>query len=256
MAESPVVLITGAAGAIGTALVKAFAAAGYRIIGSDLASEPARELAADVDLWTPADVTDAEQMRLVVEQSVTRLGRLDVLVVNAGVTALGSFADTSDDTFVRVMKVNLHGAIYSARAALPALRRSRGRIVVLSSVAGFAPVAGRPAYSASKHAVTGLFESIRHELAADGVGLTMVYPSFLRTSPTDLNDAGSHAQPATRHTTGSLLDADSVARRIVDAVRDGRDRIRPGRVAQLAYLTHRLSPGLYARLMVRRLSAP
>ncbi|MFW6204852.1 MAG: SDR family NAD(P)-dependent oxidoreductase, partial [Actinomycetota bacterium] len=187
MADPRVALVTGAAGQIGTALLRRLAAEGFHTAGTDLAPEPPPPVADVVGLWLPGDVTELADMQHVVAEVLRRWSRLDVLVVNAGVTAIGTFADTSDEAFSRVMDVNFHGALRITRAALPALRESRGRIAVLSSVAGFAPVAGRPAYTASKHALTGLFESIRHELAADDVGLTMIYPSFLRTPPADLN---------------------------------------------------------------------
>src|SRR5690606_8386004 len=119
-------------------------------------------------------------------------------------------------------------------------------------------------YVASKHAVTGLFESLRHELAPDGVAVTVVYPTFLATSPADANptanprggDAGvpgGDGRPAGRATTGRLLEADDVARAVVRAVRRGDGQVFPGRTARLAHLVHRLAPRLYARQIRRRL---
>lgn len=250
--EPPVVLITGAAGAIGTALLRRFAATGARTVGSDLADAMTPSTPPPADLWVAGDVTVAEDMQRVVDATLGRFARLDVVVVGAGITALGSFSDTSDAVFRRVVDVNLHGAVHVTRAALPALRATRGRIVVLSSVAGFAPVAGRPAYTASKHALTGLFESLRPELTADGVSVTLVHPSFLATSPADHN--APDGTTATRTLTGPLLDADAVADDIVRAVARGRARIFPGRTAKAARLLHRVAPDRYAHLMQRRLA--
>lgn len=246
---SRVVLVTGAGGAIGSALLRRLAATGARTVATDL-SVP--DGAAPADLWVAADVTVPDDMQGVVDTAVARFGRIDVLVVGAGITALGSFADTSDAVFRRVVDVNLHGAAHVTRAALPALGRSGGRIVVLSSVAGFAPVTGRPAYTASKHALTGLFESLRPELARSGIRVTMVHPSFLATSPADHNDPDGTA--ATRSLTGPLLDAEVVAGTILHAVARKRDRIFPGRTAKAARVLHRLAPDLYARVMRRRLA--
>lgn len=259
MADPRVALVTGAAGQIGTALLRRLAAEGFHTAGTDLAAEPPPPVADVVGLWLPGDVTELADMKHVVAEVLRRWSRLDVLVVNAGVTAIGTFADTSDEAFTRVMDVNFHGALRAARAALPALRESRGRIAVLSSVAGFAPVAGRPAYTASKHALTGLFESIRHELAADDVGLTMIYPSFLRTPPADLNGERSGSpgdRPGGRSSTGALLDADEVARRAAEAIRRGRSEVRVGRTARGASLMYRFAPSLYTRAMLRRLQLP
>jgi NAD(P)-dependent dehydrogenase (short-subunit alcohol dehydrogenase family) len=253
--DTPVVLVTGAAGAIGTALLRRFAAVGARTVGTDLAADPPAALADVVDRWVRADVTVPADMDAAVATAFDAFGHLDVVVANAGITALGSFEETSDDAFVRVMDVNLHGAVRTVRAALPALRASGGRLVAMSSVAGFAPVLGRPAYVASKHAVTGLFESLRHELAPDGVGVTVVHPTFLATSPADANPTAEGAAPGSsgRRTTGRLLGADDVAREVVRAVRRGDGQVFPGRTAKLAHVVHRWAPRLYARQMRRRL---
>ncbi|MDX1621464.1 MAG: SDR family NAD(P)-dependent oxidoreductase [Nitriliruptorales bacterium] len=241
-----VVLVTGAAGAIGSALIGRFARTGARTAGSDILQQPPAGL--DVGVWVPGDVTVASDMERVIADTVDRLGRIDVVVVNAGVTALGSFRGTSDEVFRRVMDVNFHGAVHTARAALPTLQASEGRLVVISSVAGFAPVVGRPAYVASKHAVTGMFESIRQELSRDGIGLTLVFPTFLTTSPADVNETDG-----SRTVTGRLLTAGQVADDIVRAVDRRRPRTYPGRVSKAARLLHRLVPSLYGRLMRRRL---
>lgn len=260
-ATRPVVVVTGAAGAIGTALVRRFAAVGCRVVGVDLDEQAPTAIAGVVDLWCRGDVTVAADMQDAMDTAVAALGRIDVVVANAGITALGSFDETSDAAFTRVMDVNLHGAVRTLRAALPHLRASRGRVAVMSSVAGFAPVLGRPAYVASKHAVTGLFESLRPELARDGVGVTVVHPGFLGSSPADTNPAASDAAPAeptagttSRRVTGQLLDADDVAREVVRGVRRGDGQVVVGRTAKLAHLVHRLVPTLYVRQMVRRLS--
>lgn len=244
-AGRPVALVTGASGAIGTALLAHLAAAGHATVGTDLHDAPTPGV--DVDLWCRADVTDAAQVDAAVATAVATFGRLDLLVANAGVTALGTFEQTSDEAFRRVVDVNLHGVVHTLRAGLPHLRATRGRIVVLSSVAGFAPVVGRPAYVASKHAVTGLAEALRHELRADGVGVTVVHPGFLSTAPGDVNAA------AARSATGPELTADEVAAAVVRAVARGSDRVFPGRTATLSRLLHRLSPRLFATLMRARL---
>lgn len=253
--SGPVVLVTGAGGAIGSALLRRFAAVGCRTVGTDIAPHAPDDLAPSLDLWVRADVTVAYDMEAAVARTIDALGRLDVVVANAGITALGSFEETDDDVFERVMDVNLHGAVRTLRPALRHLRDSRGRVVVLSSVAGFAPVLGRPAYVASKHAVAGLFESLRHELEPDGVGVTVVYPSFLSTSPADSN-AADPGDLSGRTVTGGLIDADAVAREVVRAVRRGDGQVFPGRVAKLARVVQRLAPRLYAQQMKRRLRGP
>lgn len=237
-----VAAVTGGCGAIGTALAQRLRDAGHVVVALDL-----RERVAGVADGLAVDVTDPVTVRLALDELLARHGRLDLLVLAAGVTALGGLADTSEETFRRLMDVNFHGAVHCLRAALPALRDTRGDVVVLSSVAGLAPVVGRPAYVASKHALTGTFESLRPELARDHVGLLMVHPTFVTHELADDNAA------TTRTTTGRLVTPDDVARGIVRGLARGRRRVLPGRTAWLAHHVHRLAPRVYARLMRQRL---
>ena len=198
------------------------------------------------------DITDAGAVRATVESVLAEHGRVDVLVHNAGISAIGRFEDHGVDTHAAVMAVNYLGPVALTQAALPALRESRGRVVVIGSVAGFAPVLGRPAYVGAKHAVTGLFEALRPELARDGVGVTLVHPTFVTGG---MGEAAERAAGRARATTGAEISADDVARAVVDAVADGRDLVLVGRTARLSWHLHRLAPRLYVRLMTRRLEA-
>lgn len=236
-----VAAITGGRGAIGAALGARLEHDGWRVVALDLpATDP------DVVL----DTTDTAAVAAAFGEVLADHGRLDLLVIAAGVTALGTLEDTSDAAFRRCMDINFHGAVACLRAARPALREAHGQVVVLSSVAGFAPVVGRPAYVASKHALTGTFEALRPELTADGIGVTMVHPTFVAN---ELADASGHG--ATRTTTGSLVTPDDVADEIARAVEARTERLLPGRTAWLAWHVHRLAPRLYRRLMTRRLAA-
>lgn len=240
--QRPVAVVTGAAGAIGRALDAALTGAGYEVVGLDL---PA--VCPSGGGLLPCDITDDAQVRATIHQVLDRTGRIDLLVNNAGISAIGAFDDHDVTTHEQVLAVNYLGAVSCTQAALPALRAGRGHVVAISSVAGFAPVVGRPAYVAAKHALTGLFESLRPELARDGVGVTVVHPTFLTTHL-------ATAPGAQRTTTGSTVSAEDVARAVVAAVAARRGRVLVGRTARLAWHVHRLAPGLYERLMTRRMT--
>lgn len=245
MADVPVAVVTGAAGGIGRALVRHFTKAGYGVVGLDLAAA-----CGDGPALVPCDITRVDDVRSAFATALERHGRIDVLVNNAGISAIGRFEDHDVETHRRVMEVNYLGAVACTQAALPALRRTRGRVVTISSVTGFAPVLGRPAYVAAKHAVTGLFAALRPELAADGVGVTLVHPTFVVGG---MGEAADRQEGATRATTGEEITPDDVARAVVDAVRDGRDQVLVGRTARLSWHLHRLAPRTYVRMMTRRL---
>lgn len=240
---SSVVLITGAAGQIGARLVERFTEAGYAVVGLDL---------TEGDGILGCDITDPQAVRAAVDQVLAEHRRLDVLVHNAGISAIGRFEDHDVDTHARVLAVNHLGPVALTQAALPALRATRGRVVVIGSVAGFAPVLGRPAYVGAKHAVTGLFEALRPELARDGVGVTLVHPTFVTSG---MSEAADRAEGQERATTGPRVTPDDVAREVVEAVRRGRDRVLVGRTARMSWHVHRLAPRLYVKLMTRRLEA-
>jgi len=156
----------------------------------------------------------------------------------------------------RVMEVNFFGSVHCTRAALDALCASHGLIIVVSSVAGFAPLIARTGYAAAKHALHGFFESLRTELADDGVGVLMVCPSFIATG-IDRNALGGDGAPA-RHAqqiVGVRAQAEYIAAEILQAARDGKHLLLPGRMAKLAWWVSRLAPRYYARAMARRLRA-
>ena len=180
------VIVTGASEGIGRSLSLALADRGARLA---LAARNEARLAevADAcrDLGAQAhavvtDVAEADQCRRLVDETVSRFGGLDILVNNAGIT-MWARADSVDDlsVFRRLMDVNYLGCVYTTLAALEHLKRSRGLIVPVASVAGLTGVPERTGYAASKHAVFGFFDSLRIELADSGVDVTMIAPDFV-----------------------------------------------------------------------------
>ena len=131
----------------------------------------------------PTDVGDEAQCRALIERTVAEFGRVDTLVNNAGISMWARFDEVTDlAPFERMMRVNYLGSVYCTHHALPHLKRSRGRIVGVSSLTGKAGVPTRSGYAATKHAMTGFFDSLRIELEDSGVTVTMVYPGFVSTS--------------------------------------------------------------------------
>ena len=128
------------------------------------------------------DVTDEVQCRDLIRRTVEVAGGIDALIHNAGGGMNARFDQMTDiSAFEKLMRLNYLGPMYLTHEALPHLKKSRGRIVVVSSVAGLTGVPLRTAYSGSKHAVFGLFESLRIELADSGVTVTMIAPDFVQS---------------------------------------------------------------------------
>jgi NAD(P)-dependent dehydrogenase (short-subunit alcohol dehydrogenase family) len=256
------VVITGAAGGLGRALVHAFAAAGAHIAALDLDGDAAEALAAPLRsqgrqaVGLACDVSDAAECERALAAVIACWGRIDVLVNNAGISHRSAFRRTESAVTRRVMEVNFFGAVNCTRAALDALVNARGLIIVVSSVAGFAPLIARTGYAAAKHALHGFFESLRAELAGEGVDVLIVCPSFIATG-IDRNALGGDGAPV-RHAQqviGVRARPEDIAAAIVRAARSGRRLLLPGRTAKLAWWVSRIAPAYYARVMARRLRA-
>ena len=258
------VVVTGAAGGIGTALARRFAAEGARLSLLDRDGEGARALARELTdagcsaLALGCDVGSEAQCRESVESVVSARGGIDVLVNNAGITQLGRLIDTEVSVLRRVMDVNFFGAVHCTKAALPHLLARRGRIVVLSSVAGLAPLATRSGYAASKHALHGFFESLRAEHREDGLRVLMVCPSFVATRIGDsaLGPDGAAAGPGARTGVRGAMPPEQLADAVLRAMRRDRRRLLVPAAARLAVALARVAPGLYERLMVARTLGP
>jgi NAD(P)-dependent dehydrogenase (short-subunit alcohol dehydrogenase family) len=175
--SSPVVLVTGAAGGVGSAVTSRFVDGGWRAVAVDLRSA----VSDDRVLSLTADLRDVEQCRAAVEQAAAWGGRLDAVVNAAGVWTEGPAVDTTENEFDRVMGVNLKGLYFVISAAIPHLERSSGCVVNLSSDAGIQGNAGAAVYCASKGAVSILTKALALELAPAGVRVNAVCPGDIDT---------------------------------------------------------------------------
>lgn len=246
--DGTVAVVTGAGGQIGRRLMADLEARGAAVVGLDLPGA----LPEGDERYLACDITDEARVWETFAALRDRYGRLDLLIHSAGLSAIGGFEDHDLDTHRRVMEVTHLGAVACTLAALPDLRRSHGRVVLIGSVAGFAPVLGRPPYVAAKHAVTGLFTALRAELRADGVGVTIVHPTFVTGGMAEVD---RRSQETRRVTTGEELTPQDVSTAVIDGVVRGRDLVLVGRTARLAWYANRFAPRAYTALMERRLRA-
>lgn len=183
MNSATVVLVTGVSSGIGHATAQTFAARGCRAFGT------VRDLARTAPLpgveFVAMDVGDTASVGRAVEHVLAKAGRIDVLVNNARVSLVGAVEETSVSEASRVFDTNVFGVLRTVQAVLPHMRKERkGRIVNVSSVLGFLPAPYMGMYSASKHALEGLSESLDHEVRQFGIRVTVVEPAYARTSLT------------------------------------------------------------------------
>ncbi len=199
------------------------------------------------------DVTDPGDCQGSIDRVVSTWGGVDVLVNNAGTSHRSLLVETELAVIRRVMEVNFFGAVHCTQAALPSLLDRRGVVVAISSVAGFAPLVGRTGYSASKHALSGFFASLRAEVGRRGVGVVVVYPSFVATAleRTAVDGRGQPLGGGPRLMAGRPQAPEDVAEAVVRAAAQRLRVLLPSLLARLSWWISRLWPALYERLMLR-----
>jgi NAD(P)-dependent dehydrogenase (short-subunit alcohol dehydrogenase family) len=186
--KDKVVVITGASSGIGRELALRLAAQGAKL--SLAARDVERLEAAEAEcekhggqaIAVPTDVGEQAQCESLMRKTVEEFGDIDILVNNAGVSMWAYFDEVTDlSIFEQIMQVNYFGSLYCTYFALPHLKAAHGQIVAVSSLTGKNGVPTRSGYAASKHAMVGFFDTLRIELADNGVAVTMIYPDFVAT---------------------------------------------------------------------------
>jgi NAD(P)-dependent dehydrogenase (short-subunit alcohol dehydrogenase family) len=239
-------LITGGSSGIGAATARAFAAHGMHvgIAGRDLAA--LRRVAADTNgVILPGDLRDPGCPRRTVEEAVSALGGLDVLVSNAGIGWAGPFASMTESDIDSLLNVNLRAAAHLARAAIPYLRPGVGRLVFVGSIAGLVGVPGEAWYSVTKAGLGCLAETLRVELRPAGIGVSLVSPGVVDTAYFERRKVPYERQHP------QVMSAQSAAAAIVDAVARRRDNVVvPSWLSFPARMKVNF-PGLYRMLATR-----
>jgi NADP-dependent 3-hydroxy acid dehydrogenase YdfG len=177
-------LITGGASGIGAALARQANGRGHCVFATGRSQDKLDELAAALDPETSAtlaaDGSDWEQTEAAVAAAVERFGGLDVVVANAGGTAAGNFETGDPDAWRTMVMTNVLGVALTAKATIPRLAESRGRLILIGSVVGHKIPPGS-LYSVTKHAVTAMSESLRMEVTKRGIGVTLIAPGRVET---------------------------------------------------------------------------
>jgi NAD(P)-dependent dehydrogenase (short-subunit alcohol dehydrogenase family) len=260
---SPVALVTGASSGIGRAAALALVDAGFAVVGTSRNAANAGPLAGVTFL--DLDVASDESVRSLVEEVIQRFGRIDVLVNNAGVGAVGAGEESSINQAKEVFDINVFGLMRMTNAVLPHMRaQGSGRVVNVASVLGLIPA---PFMAVTKHAVEGYSESVDHELREHGVRMLLVEPAYTSTSFEASSLAPDSPLPiyaAQREIARDVLatavrtadDPDVVAKVIVAASTDSKPKLRytAGSMAGRVSVLRRIVPSRAFDKQIRKLN--
>ena len=216
-----IALVTGASRGIGQAIALALGAQGATVIGTATSDQGAAAIQTSFagqgvkGMGLALDVTAAGSIEAGLKAIQDAFGAPTILVNNAGITQRSAFAVTKVAVYRQVMDVNFFGALHCTKVAMASLIERQGTIIVIESLAAVAPLLGRTGYCASKHALHGLFTSLRAELIGSGVHIMIVCPGFVKTN-LQARALGANGR-VTRHPQSTVGRQDSPAR-VADAV--------------------------------------
>ncbi|ARG99856.1 SDR family oxidoreductase [Legionella micdadei] len=250
------VWITGASSGIGEALAYEMARAGAKVILSARNEEELHRVRKNCASWEkhiviPLDLEKYHQLKNKAEEVWEQHGPIDVLINNGGVSQRYLAADAEVETDEKILNVNFFGAIALTHPILKKmLERNSGHFVVISSMLGLYGIQARSAYSASKHALKGYFESLRNELVKTGVRVTIVYPGYIKTQISKhalIANGTAYGKADKAHMTA--IPPEHCAQRIRGAIEEDKpELIIAGTKEKLGLLVSRFLPSLFRRL--------
>lgn len=247
-----VTVVTGASAGIGLELARQLSVEGAALVLA--AREPAllesaaaqcRALGARA-IAVPTDVGRQDDCRRLIASAVEEFGRIDTLVNNAGISMHARFDELHDiDVAETITRINYLGAVWCTWYALPHLKKTRGRIVGVSSLTGKNGVPTRTLYAGTKHAMAGFFDSLRIELRNHGVSVTMIYPGFVATDIAERAFGPGGRPLGTRPVQKSkVMAVEECARRIVSAAGARRREIVMTRMGRLGMVVKAVAPAI------------
>ena len=221
-----VAIITGGSSGIGKSLVEEYGMQGYAVVFTGRNEGRMQEVEQGLTkkgiefLGLRLNAESKEDNQKLIDETIQNFGRIDVLICNAGISMRALFGDLNLDTFEKVMQINFNGVLYATWFALPHILKSKGSIIGISSINGWRGTPARTAYTASKYAMQGLYESLRTEVMKKGVHVLVVCPGFTGTNIRNqaLNADGS-VQGESPRDESTMMTAEEVAKRTFKAMK-------------------------------------
>ncbi len=230
--KDKVVIITGASSGIGKALAKEFAKRKAKIVLAARNEDKLNQLGDQLKKESPdilvckTDVSKEDDCKALINKTVEKFGRIDIMINNAGLSMRALFENADLAVIRKLMDVNFWGTVYCTKFALPYVLKSKGSIVGVSSIAGYKGLPGRSGYSASKFAIQGFLEVLRIENIKNGLHVLIACPGFTASNirNTALTADGSQQSESPRDE-AKMMPADEVAEKIIRAIEKKKHRI-------------------------------
>lgn len=259
--QAKVVLITGGTSGIGLALAQAFGREGAKVVitgrKADKLEEARQALARQgyEILALQANAALEEDNERMVAETLRHFGRLDVLICNAGISMRALFEDLQLEVFRQVMDINFYGTVYAVKYALPHLLQNKGAIIGISSINGRRGTPARTAYTASKYAQEGFFESLRTEVMNRGVQVLVVCPGFTTSNIRNaaLTADGTPQGKSPREET-KMMSAEEVAEATLKAFKKGKRDLVLTTEGKLAVFLNKWIPGVMDKLVYNKMA--
>ncbi|OQX81269.1 MAG: short chain dehydrogenase [Bacteroidetes bacterium 4484_276] len=256
-----VVIVTGASSGIGRALVNEFAKQGAYVVAAARSKDKLASLEANLKksgnslLVIPTDVSLEEDCKNLIDATISKFGKIDILVSNAGISMRALFQDSDISVVKKLMDVNFWGAVYLAKYALPSLLKSRGSLVGVSSIAGYKGLPGRVGYTASKFALQGFLEVVRTENLKKGLHVLIACPGFTSSNirNTALAADGSQQGESPRDE-DKMMRAEDVALRIIRAIKKRKRTLVLTTEGKLIVLLNKFFPALLDRMIYKNMA--
>jgi short-subunit dehydrogenase len=254
--KDKVVIITGASSGIGKALAFEMAARNAKVVIAARSDEKLAVVASEIQksgkqvFAVKTDVSSEQDCRNLIDATIDKFGRIDVLINNAGISMRALFKDLDLNVIRHLMDVNFWGAVYCTKYALPHLLKVKGSVVGVSSVAGFKGLPGRTGYSASKFALQGFLETLRIENRKTGLHVLIACPGFtssnIRNTALSANGTRQGESPMDEK---SLMPAEEVAVKITNAVKNRKKTVVITAVGYWTVFINKLFPYFIDRMV-------
>jgi dehydrogenase/reductase SDR family member 7B len=259
--KDKVIIITGASSGIGKALAFECAKRGGKLILCARNEEKLNETGEELNktgadfLLVKADVSRESDCKALIDNTIGKYGKIDILINNAGMSMRALFAEVDLDVLHRLMDTNFWGTVYCSKYALPFLLKSKGSLAGVSSVAGFKGLPGRAGYTASKAAMHGFLDVIRMENLKNGLHVLLACPGFTASNirKVALSKDGS-AQGETPLDESKLMTAEAVASAIADAIEKRRRTLILTTQGKLTVLLNKFLPSMMDKVVYNHMA--